>query len=637
MSMNAPIPKSGRLLAGIALTGILAGGLARLAGADILSEILWALTTAVVLVPLALAVVRDLRRGEPGVDLIALLAMAGSLALSQYLAGAVIALMLSGGQALEAFAGARARRELAALLARAPKAVHRYEDGVLTSPLIEEVQPGDLLLVKPGEVVPVDGLVEDEAAVLDEAALTGESRPVERPAGELARSGTVNGGAPFRMRAVATAAESTFAGIVRLVREAEASKAPFVRLADRYALIFLPLTLAIAGIAWALSGDPVRALAVLVVATPCPLILAAPVAILAGVSRSANRGVIVKGGQALEALARARILLLDKTGTITAGMPSLSDIETLGREAALEVLRLAASLDQVSQHVLAAAVVRAARDRGLPLSFPERVTERPGQGIQGEVEGRRVALGKLSFVQQDGALSEGISRVRQRTALEGSSSVFVAVDGEVAGALILHDPVRPDSARTVRALRRAGIERVVLVTGDHPEVAKTVGAEIGADEVLAERSPEEKVAAVLAERARGLTLMVGDGINDAPALAAADVGVAMGARGATASAEAADVVVTVDRLDRLAEALAIARRSRAIAFQSVAVGMGLSLAAMLFAAAGYLLPVAGALLQEAIDVAVILNALRALGGGQPSPLRVGSVPPAQVHEPFSRV
>ena len=637
MSMNVPIPKSGRLLAGIALTGILAGGLARLAGTGILSEILWALTTAVVLVPLVLAVVRDLRRGEPGVDLIALLAMAGSLVLGQYLAGAVIALMLSGGQALEAFAGARARRELAALLERAPKAVHRYEDGVLTSPPIEEVRPGDLLLVKPGEVVPVDGLVEDETAVLDESALTGESRPVERLAGELARSGTVNGGAPFRMRAVATAAESTFAGIVRLVREAEASKAPFVRLADRYALIFLPLTLAIAGIAWALSGDPVRALAVLVVATPCPLILAAPVAILAGVSRSANRGVIVKGGQALEALARARILLLDKTGTITAGMPSLSDIETLGREAAPEVLRLAASLDQVSQHVLAAAVVRAARDRGLPLSFPERVTERPGQGIQGEVEGRRVALGKLSFVQQDGVLSEGISRVRRRTALEGSSSVFVAVDGEVAGALILHDPVRPDSPRTLRALRRAGIERVVLVTGDHPEVAKTVGDEIGADLVLAERSPEQKVAAVLAERARGLTLMVGDGINDAPALAAADVGVAMGARGATASAEAADVVVTVDRLDRLAEALAIARRSRAIALQSVAVGMGLSFAAMLFAAAGYLLPVAGALLQEAIDVAVILNALRALGGGSLHPFGWEAAPPAFVREPFSRV
>ena len=279
------------------------------------------------------------------------------------------------------------------------------------------------------------------------------------------------------------------------------------------------------------------------------------------------------------------------------------------------MLRLAASLDQVSQHVLAAAVVRAARERGLPLGFPAGVAEQPGWGIQGEVEGRHVALGKLAWVHPGGALPAGVRRVRRRTALEGSSSVFVGIDGHLAGALILHDPLRPDSPRALRAMRRSGIERVVLVTGDHPEVAETVGAGIGADLVLAERSPQEKVAAVVAERAHGPVLMVGDGINDAPALAAADVGVAMGARGATASAEAADVVVTVDRLDRLGEALAVARRSRSIALQSVVAGMGLSLAGMLAAAAGYLPPVAGALLQEAIDVAVIANALRALGGG----------------------
>ena len=584
---------------------------------------LWALTTVAILAPLALTVLADLRHSQLGVDIIALLAMVGSLALGEYLAGAVIALMLSGGQALEAFAGARARRELSALVERAPREAHRYEDGQLTSPPLEDVRPGDLLLVKPGEIVPVDGLVQGDTAVLDESALTGESRPVERAAGELARSGTVNGGGPFQMRAVTSAAESTYAGIVRLVKEAEESKAPFVRLADRYALVFLPLTMVIAGLAWLLSGDPVRALAVLVVATPCPLILAAPVAILSGVSRAAHRGVIVKGGAALEALARATILLLDKTGTITTGMPALSEIEAFdgegGAESEAEILRLAASLDQVSQHVLAAAVVRAAHERGLLLSFPTAVMERPGWGIHGEVDGRRVALGKLAGIDAAGPLPAGVRRVRRRTAIEGSSSVFVAIDGKVAGALILHDPVRPDSPRALRAMRRAGIERVVLVTGDHPEVAEMVGAGIGADLVLAERSPEEKVEAVLAEHARGLTLMVGDGINDAPALAAADVGVAMGARGATASAESADAVLTVDRLDRLAEALLIARRSRSIAIQSVAAGMGLSLAAMVAAATGHLSPVAGALLQEVIDVAVILNALRALGGGRHRP------------------
>ncbi|MFL6291258.1 MAG: heavy metal translocating P-type ATPase [Thermoanaerobaculia bacterium] len=620
-----------RVLVSITLTGIVAGGVAWLLGATRLAEGLWALTTAAMLLPLAWTVISDLRRGEMGVDVIALLAMAGSLALGQYLAGAVIALMLSGGQALEAFAGARARRELTALLARAPRVVHRYEDGQLTSPPLEEVRPGDLLLVKPGEIVPVDGRIEgDDAAVLDESALTGESLPAEHPPGDPVQSGTVNAGGPFRMRALSTAEESTYAGIVRLVKEAEASKAPFVRMADRYALIFLPLTLAIAGGAWAVSGDPLRALAVLVVATPCPLILAAPVALIAGVSRSAKRGILVKGGRALEALARARVLLLDKTGTITTGMPELSDVEVLGGEPhpepETEVLRLAASLDQVSPHVLASAVVRAARSRGLELTFPTDVTERLGQGIRGRVAGREVALGRLDWVLPGGTLPGAVRRVRRRTALEGSSSVFVAVDGALAGALILHDPVRPDSPVTLRALRASGIERVVLVTGDRPEVAERVGAGIGADLILSERSPAEKVEAVLAERAAGPTLMVGDGVNDAPALAAADAGVAMGARGASASSEAADVVITVDRLDRLAEALRIARRSRWIARQSVLAGMGLSLAGMLMAAAGYLPPVAGALVQEGIDVAVILNALRALGGERPG--RLGRSPEA---------
>ena len=638
--MAAERRAKGRLLPVLAGAGILAGALAWLAGASVWADVLWGATTVAVLAPLALDVAADLRRGHLGVDLIALVAMAGSLALGQLLAGAVISLMLSGGQALEAFASARARRDLTALLARAPREVHRYEDGQLTSPAIGEVRPGDLLLVKPGEVVPVDGLVEGETAVLDESALTGESRPVERQPGERVASGTVNASGPFRLRAVATVGESTYAGIVRRVEEAEAAKAPFVRLADRFAVWFLPLALATAAVAWGASGDPVRALAVLVVATPCPLILAAPIAILAGVSRAARRGVIVKGGSALEALAGARILLLDKTGTITAGMPALAGIETFGADDADEVLRLAASLDQVSQHVLAAAVVRAARARGLRLSLPNGVVERPGWGVQGEVEGRRVALGKLSWVhprgEPAGELPEGVRRVRRRTALDGSSSVFVGIDGEVAGALVLHDPVRPDSSRAVRALRREGIERVVLVTGDHAEVAARVGAGIGADLVLAERSPEEKVATVIAERTRGSVLMAGDGINDAPALAAADVGVAMGARGAAASAEAADVVLAVDRLDRLGEALAIARRSRAIAVQSVVAGMGLSLAAMLAAAAGHLPPIAGALLQEGIDVAVIANALRALGGGRRFRGGTGGVPPLSGGRALSR-
>ena len=599
----------------LTVLGLLAGTVAWASGRHEIAGRLWAVTTAAVLLPLVLDVLASLRRGELGVDVIALLSMGGALLWGEYLAGAVVALMLSGGEMLEIYAAGRARRELSSLVERAPRVVHRYTDGHLTEPAIEEVRSGDLLLVKPGEIVPVDGVVAGAEAVLDESALTGESIPVELRTGDRVPSGAVNAGGPFDLRAVATAADSTYAAIVRLVQEAEASRAPFVRLADRYSLLFLPVTLVVAGLGWAVSGDPVRALAVLVVATPCPLILAAPVAFVAGISRAARRGVIVKGGVALETLARARTLLLDKTGTLTTGIPTISRIETFDSSDAAEILRLAASLDQVSPHVLAAAIVRGARERGLPLTFPDAVTERLGVGIEGRVDGHRVTLGKLDWIAGGRSLPERVLEVREAVADEGLSNVFVGVDGEIAGVIVLEDPIREDSAATLLELRRLGMKRIVMVTGDHRDVAERVGKTLGADAILAERTPAGKVEAVREESARGPTVMVGDGVNDAPALAAASVGVAMGARGATASSEAADVVLMLDRLDRLAEALAIARRARGIALQSVLVGMGLSIAAMLVAAAGYLPPLAGALFQEAIDVAVILNALRALTGG----------------------
>ena len=603
---------SGALLL-LSLLGIVVGAVLRW-GADELdaANLVWGITTAIGLVPIGWEVASGLVHKRPGVDLIALLAMVGALALGEYLAGAVIAFMLATGRALEDFADARAHRELSALLERAPRSAHRYVDGSLASVLVGEVRPGDLLLVKHGEVVPVDGLLASGNGVLDESALTGESRPVERDGGEQIRSGAVNAGAAFDLRAVASADQSTYAGIVRLVEQAQRERAPFVRLADRYALIFIPVTLVIAGLAWAISGDAVRALSVLVVATPCPLILAAPIAIVAGISRAAKRGIIVKGGGALEALARGRVLLFDKTGTLTSGTPEVSEVFSFGELDPDEVHVLAATLDQLSPHVLATALVSSARQRGLELGFPEDVREEPGSGIRGRVDGRRVALGKASWVSGGAPLPPKARDVRRRSAMEGSSCVMVAVDGEVAGAVVLEDPVRPDTPRVIRTLRRAGIERVVMVTGDHPDVAESVGISIGVDRILSERDPADKVDAVKGEGEFGPTVMVGDGVNDAPALAAADVGVAMGARGATASSEAADVVLVVDRLDRVAEAMRIARRSRGIALQSVLIGMGLSFVGMLFGAFGLLLPVAGALVQEAIDVTVILNALRAL-------------------------
>jgi heavy metal translocating P-type ATPase len=612
-----------RAFLALAVVGLAVGGVLWAAGKHDAANVAWAATTIVGILPLAYSVTIDLLHRETGVDVIALLAMAGALALGEYLAGAVIALMLSSGRSLEAFADARAHRELSSLLERAPRTVHRYAGDELESIPIGEVRPADVLLVKQGEVVPVDGFLVSENCVLDESALTGESRPVERSKGEALRSGAVNAGASLALRATATAEGSTYAGIVRLIEEAEKQKAPFVRLADRYALVFVPVSLVIAAGAWILTGDPVRALAVLVVATPCPLILAVPIAIVAGISRAARRGIIVKGGGALETLARGSVLLFDKTGTLTSGVPEVADVEVFAGIDPEELLRLAASLDQVSPHVLGAAIVRAARQRGLPLTFPIEVREEPGSGIEGTVDGRRVSLGKASWVSGGRGLPARARDVRRRSAMEGSSAVFVAIDGEVAGGLILDDPIRPDTPRVIRTLRRAGIKRVVMVTGDHPDVAESVGISIGVDRILSERDPTDKVDAVKAEGDGGVTIMVGDGVNDAPALAAADVGVAMGARGATASSEAADVVLVVDRLDRLAEAIRVAKRSRGIAVQSVLIGMGLSFGGMILGAVGLLPVVGGALFQEAIDVAVILNALRALSGGRAARQRAG--------------
>jgi heavy metal translocating P-type ATPase len=453
---------------------------------------------------------------------------------------------------------------------------------------LDAVAAGDLLLVASGDVVPADGTVASAAAVLDESALTGEARPCDRIRGDQVRSGAVNVGGPFNLRASGTAAESTYAGIVRLVSEAEKSQAPFVRAADRSAMWFLPLTLAVAVAAWALGGA-VRAVAVLVVATPCPLILAAPVALVSGLSAAARRGVVVKSGGVLERLAQCTTLILDKTGTLTEGQPEVTAVIPAcpGILDADEVLALAASLDQASGHVLAAAIVRAAAERGCRLTPPSHVTEAAGQGVAGMV-------------------------ARRRSRLDGALAVFVAVDGRAAGVLLLEDRIRPDARQTLRAVRRGGISRIVLATGDRAEAAGAVSALAGADEAIAELTPAGKLEVVRREQRRAPVIMTGDGINDAPALALADVGIAMGARGATASSEAADAVLTVDELARLGEVAAQARRTRRIALQSVLAGMGLSLAAMAAAAAGLLPAVWGALLQEAIDVAVILNALRAL-------------------------
>jgi heavy metal translocating P-type ATPase len=609
---------SNRLLAAGVFVAIGVGGLLHLLSEPRAGGAVWAIATVVVLVPLAWSVGRSVLHGDVGVDAIALVAMAASLALGEYLAGAVVGLMLAGGNALEDSAAGRARRELKSLVGRAPRVAYRRVGDRVEEVPVEALAVGDHVLVRQGEVVPVDGLVMSGEAVLDESALSGEALPVSYKPGAPVRSGTANAGDAFELRATRPASESAYAGIVRLVRQAESHKAPFVRMADRYAAFFLPVTLIAAGLAWVLSGDPVRGLAVLVVATPCPLILAAPVAILSGVSRAARAGVIVKGGAPIERLGEARTVILDKTGTLTLGTPEIEQLVPFGGSDGTEMLRLAASVDQLSAHSLAEALVLGARRRGLDLSFPEEVDEGAGQGAEGLVDGRRVAVGSESWLAARGyPVPAETMQGLDGTNGAGRAKILVGVERHLAGAIIMADHLRPDAEELVEDLREAGIRHVAMATGDRAGVADGIGGTVGVDRVYAEQSPREKlelIRSIQQDAELRPVVMVGDGVNDAPALALADVGIAMGTAGATVASETADAVILVDRIGRVADAVRIGQRSLSIARQSVLAGIGLSLIAMCFAAFGFIPPVYGALLQEGIDVAVILNALRALHG-----------------------
>lgn len=603
------MPSARTFLLAVAAAGLVGGSIAWVAGEE-WSRWAWSAGTAVVLTGLIIEIVTSLRRGEVGLDLVAALSMSAALAFGEPLAGNIVALMYAGGQFLEGYAEGRARREMTALLGRVAREASRYVDSRLETVPIESLQPGDRILVRQGEVAPVDGVLLSATAMLDRSALTGESLPARLVEGDEVLSGAANASEPFDLRAVRPAADSTYANIVRLVRQAQERKAPSVRIADRYAVWFLLLTIVIAGVAWWMTGDRIRALAVLVVATPCPLILALPVAIIAGMSRTAREGVLIKDGGALEMLAKVRTAILDKTGTLTFGEARIIAMRTADGWDPDEMLRLAASLDQASSHVIAQALVKEAHHRDLSLSSPSGVSEIGGTGIRGVVEGRDVAVGGSRFIHE---LVEDRDPYSLRADLpQGSVVVAVAVDGALAGIIVLADDLRPDAAAMLDELKESGIDRIVIASGDRQDVVDAVAEQLSIAPAYGELTPEKKVHVVEQEATRAPVLMVGDGVNDAPALASASVGVAMGARGSAASAESADVVLLVDRIDRLAVAVRIARRTRRIALQSVLAGLGLSVVAMIFAAFGYLPPVAGAFLQEAIDVAVILNALRAL-------------------------
>jgi len=594
-----------------ALAGLVVGGIAAVAGAHVVANLIWSGATLVVLVVLLLEIVSSLRRGAVGLDLVAALSMAAAVAFGQGLPGNVVALMYAGGTLLEDFAEGRARREMMALLGRVARTAMVYRGAQLVEAPIETILPGERLLMRQGEVVPVDGTVGGESALLDQSALTGEALPIQRRHGEEVMSGSTNAGDAFDLVATHLAAESTYAGVVKLVEQAQSAKAPAVRMADRFALWFLAVTVLIAGGAWWITGDHIRALAVLVIATPCPLILAVPVAIISALSRAARLGVLVKSGGAMEVLATVDTAILDKTGTLTEGRAVVAEIRTAPGTDEAELLRLAASLDQASGHVIAKALVDAALARGLGLSQPHDASEVAGTGISGKVDGHRVVVGGSRYVAAES--QHGDPYAFHDGASPGMATVAVAIDGIVAGLIVLRDPLRADAIASLATLRAAGVGRLILASGDRAEVVDGVASTLGFDMVRSELRPEDKIALVTAEKAaQHIVMMVGDGVNDAPALAAADVGVAMGARGSAASSEAASVVLLTDGLDRLGFAVKLARRTRRIALESVGAGLGLSLAGMIAAAFGYLPPVVGAVSQEFIDLAVILNALRAL-------------------------
>jgi heavy metal translocating P-type ATPase len=560
--------------------------------------------------PIAWRTVRDALSGRFATDIVATLAIVTSVVLRQPIAGLVIVLMRSGGELLEQFAARRASRALDELEEATPRTAHRMQAEIVEDIGADDVRPDDVLLIRPGELIPTDGVVVGGASSVDVSRVTGESIPVAAKAGVALLSGCINGDRPLHLRSTARASESQYARIVELVRTAQASKAPLQRLADRYAVWFTPFTLAVCALTLAVTGDWTRVLAVLVVATPCPLILAAPVAFVGGISHAARHGIIVRHGGALEAIASVDVAIFDKTGTLTIGHPAVSRIEALSPWDPRSVLRLAGAVEEGSGHSLARSIVTEAhRHNGASPAAALDVVETPGQGVVGRVGRHTVAVGSRSFVVEKGNLPE------KEAARFGADGVVlrshVVVDGKPAATIEFSDVVRPSSAKTIDRLRQQGFKQTLLLSGDQEAYVAQVAAQVGISSARGELLPQDKVDVVQRLKRTGhRVLMVGDGVNDAPALSAADVGIALARHGRGIASESADIVLLEDDIAGVAEAVHIGRKTMRIARQSILVGLGLSGVAMIFAAYGFIAPVMGAVIQEAIDVAVILNALR---------------------------
>jgi heavy metal translocating P-type ATPase len=568
---------------------------------------LWVIGTVSILetLPLLKGMLDDLRTGTYGIDILAITAIVTSVVLGQGWAAIVIVLMLTGGEALEDYADRRARTELSALLTRAPQKAHIIRNhGKIVDTPASQVTANDRLIIKSGEVVPVDATILEGSASFDESSLTGESLPQTKDVGDQIMSGSVNLDGAVTVKALHSAADSQYEQIIKLVRNASNSQAPFVRLADRYAIPFTLISFGIAGTVWAISGHAIRFLEVIVVATPCPLILAAPIAIISGMSRAAKSGIIIKNGSALERLAQAQTIAFDKTGTLTIGEPKVAGITTFHKHTKEEVLAAAASIEQNSGHILARAIVAKALADKLNIAKSKHAREIPGQGLSASYKGTIVLAGRLKLMQ-----SENITLPAKFEGKQTQTATYVAIGGELAGIISFEDSIRPESKATLAFIKKLGIKHLLMVTGDNQAAADSVAKQLGITDVTAEALPADKLLAIEKLTHRPV-VFVGDGINDAPVLTASDVGIALGARGSTAASESADMVILPDSVSYVGKALYIAQRTFEIARQSILVGISLSIILMIVFATGHFKPIYGAALQEVVDVVVIFNALR---------------------------
>lgn len=567
----------------------------------LLAQIIVTIAGAIVALTMLVGMVKTLRSGKYGVDLLAILAVVATLAVGEYWAAMVILVMLTGGDALEDYAAKKANTELKALLDNSPRFAHvATPDGSKDLP-VNDVPVGAKIIVKPGELVPIDGLIIKGTGEFDESSLTGEARPVAKTVGDTVMSGSINGDEAITLTVTKLAKDSQYQQLVKLVQEAEQTPAHFVRLADRYAVPFTVVAILISLLAWWLSKDPRRFAEVLVVASPCPLILAAPVAMVSGMSRASRNGIVVKTGSVLEKLAGARTGAFDKTGTITNGHLTVAQILPAGTITKERLLHLAASAEQDSSHILARSLLAYASQHNISLAAVSGLTEETGKGITAMIEDHQVKVGKRQFVAPQ----------NQQAALD-TTAIYLSVDGNYYGAIAFTDHVRPEAAQTMAKLKAAGVTNLIMLTGDQRAIAQQVAKAVGISTVKADLLPQDKIAALQSiPQSEHPVFMVGDGVNDAPSLATADVGIAMGAHGSTAASETADVVILKDDLAKVAKAVTISQDTLRIAKQAVLIGIAICTILMLIASTGVIPAFVGAMLQEVIDTVSILWALKA--------------------------